>query len=78
LLQQWTFRWGSGGRRAGGCRVGAPGRGRRPGARIFAIGGADQVSYGDIMREYGRQRGLDRLMIRVRSSRAALRPLLGS
>jgi uncharacterized protein YbjT (DUF2867 family) len=33
--------------------------------RVFEIGGADQVSYGDIMREYGRQRGLDRVMIRV-------------
>ena len=36
-----------------------------PVGAIFEIGGADQVSYGDIMREYGRQRGLDRLMIRV-------------
>jgi uncharacterized protein YbjT (DUF2867 family) len=33
--------------------------------RIFEIGGADQVSYGDLMREYARQRGLPRLMIRV-------------
>jgi len=32
---------------------------------IYEIGGADQVSYGAIMREYGRQRGLRRLMIRV-------------
>jgi len=32
---------------------------------IFEIGGADQVSYGDLMREYARQRGLPRLMIRV-------------
>jgi len=46
---------------SGGAGPGGAG----PGARIFAIGGADQVSYGDIMREYGRQRGLDRLMIRV-------------
>lgn len=32
---------------------------------IFEIGGADCVSYGDVMREYARQRGLTRLMIRV-------------
>jgi uncharacterized protein YbjT (DUF2867 family) len=32
---------------------------------IFEIGGADQVSYGDIMREYARQRGLRRLMLPV-------------
>ena len=32
---------------------------------IFEIGGPDQVSYGDIMREYARQRGLRRLMISV-------------
>lgn len=32
---------------------------------IFEIGGADQVSYSDLMREYARQRGLPRLMIRV-------------
>jgi hypothetical protein len=32
---------------------------------VYEIGGADQVSYGTIMREYGRQRGLHRLMIRV-------------
>ncbi|MCI0655445.1 MAG: NAD(P)H-binding protein [Acidobacteria bacterium] len=32
---------------------------------IFEIGGADQVSYGDLMREYARQRGLRRLMIPV-------------
>jgi hypothetical protein len=35
------------------------------GNRIFEIGGTDQVSYGDIMREYARQRGLKRLMIPV-------------
>jgi uncharacterized protein YbjT (DUF2867 family) len=29
----------------------------------FEIGGQDQVSYGDLMREYARQRGLRRLMI---------------
>lgn len=33
--------------------------------KIFEIGGADQVSYGDIMREYARQRGLRRVMIPV-------------
>lgn len=32
---------------------------------IFEIGGADRVSYGDVMQEYARQRGLTRLMIRV-------------
>jgi uncharacterized protein YbjT (DUF2867 family) len=34
-------------------------------SRIFEIGGADQVSYGDIMREYARQRGLRRFIIPV-------------
>jgi uncharacterized protein YbjT (DUF2867 family) len=34
-------------------------------SRIFEIGGADQVSYGDIMNEYARQRGLRRLMVPV-------------
>jgi uncharacterized protein YbjT (DUF2867 family) len=34
-------------------------------SRIFEIGGADQVSYADIMREYSRQRGLRRWMISV-------------
>ena len=29
------------------------------------IGGPDRVSYGDLMREYARQRGLRRLMIPV-------------
>ncbi|MDR3456466.1 MAG: SDR family oxidoreductase [Verrucomicrobiae bacterium] len=33
--------------------------------RIFEIGGPDRVSYGDLMREYARQRGLRRVMIRV-------------
>jgi uncharacterized protein YbjT (DUF2867 family) len=33
--------------------------------RIFEIGGPDRVSYGAIMREYARQRGLARLMIPV-------------
>ena len=35
------------------------------GQRIFEIGGADQMSYGDLMREYARQRGLRRVMIPV-------------
>ena len=34
-------------------------------SRVFEIGGADRVSYGDLMREYARQRGLRRLMVRV-------------
>jgi uncharacterized protein YbjT (DUF2867 family) len=34
-------------------------------SRMFEIGGPDRVSYGDIMREYARQRGLRRLMISV-------------
>jgi uncharacterized protein YbjT (DUF2867 family) len=36
-----------------------------PESRVFEIGGADRFSYGDIMREYARQRGLRRVMIRV-------------
>lgn len=32
---------------------------------ILEIGGTDQVSYGDLMREYARQRGLRRIMIPV-------------
>lgn len=35
------------------------------GGRIVEIGGPDRVSYGDLMHEYARQRGLRRLMIRV-------------
>ena len=35
------------------------------GSAIFEIGGPDQVSYGSLMREYARQRGLRRLMIPV-------------
>lgn len=35
------------------------------GSRVFEIGGADRTSYGGIMREYARQRGLRRLMIPV-------------
>lgn len=34
-------------------------------SRTFEIGGPDQVSYGDIMREYARQRGLRRWLISV-------------
>ena len=34
-------------------------------SRIFEIGGPDVVSYGEIMQEYARQRGLSRLMIPV-------------
>jgi uncharacterized protein YbjT (DUF2867 family) len=34
-------------------------------SRVFEIGGADQVCYGDIMREYARQRGLRRLLVSV-------------
>jgi len=34
-------------------------------SRIFEIGGADRVSYGQLMKEYARQRGLKRVMIPV-------------
>jgi len=34
-------------------------------SQLFEIGGPDQISYGDLMREYARQRGLRRLMIPV-------------
>jgi uncharacterized protein YbjT (DUF2867 family) len=34
-------------------------------SRTFEIGGADRASYGDVMREYARQRGLRRVMIPV-------------
>jgi len=34
-------------------------------SQVFEIGGPDQVSYGDIMQEYARQRGLKRFMISV-------------
>lgn len=34
-------------------------------SRTFEIGGRDQVSYGDLMREYARQRGLRRFMVPV-------------
>jgi len=33
------------------------------GSRVFEIGGADVVSYGEVMAEYARQRGLRRVMI---------------
>lgn len=33
--------------------------------RIIEVGGADRCSYGDLMREYARQRGLSRAMIKV-------------
>lgn len=36
-----------------------------PVSRVFEIGGADRASYGDLMREYARQRGLKRLMVPV-------------
>lgn len=35
------------------------------GSRVFEIGGADQVSYEEIMREYAHQRGLRRVFISV-------------
>ena len=34
-------------------------------SQTFEIGGADRASYGDVMREYARQRGLTRIMISV-------------
>jgi len=34
-------------------------------SRIYEIGGAERVSYGELMREYAQQRGLRRLMIPV-------------
>jgi uncharacterized protein YbjT (DUF2867 family) len=36
-----------------------------PVSKIYEIGGPDRVSYGDLMREYARQRGLRRLMFPV-------------
>jgi hypothetical protein len=36
-----------------------------PESRIYEIGGAERVSYGELMREYARQRGLRRLMLPV-------------
>jgi uncharacterized protein YbjT (DUF2867 family) len=35
------------------------------GSRIFEVGGTDVVSYGDLIREYARQRGLRRWLISV-------------
>lgn len=43
-------------------------------SRIFEIGGTDVVSYGDLIREYARQRGLRRWLIRV----PVLTPFLSS
>jgi uncharacterized protein YbjT (DUF2867 family) len=37
----------------------------RPVDAIYEIGGADQVTYADVMREYARQRGLRRRVVRV-------------
>ena len=34
-------------------------------SRVFEIGGSDQVSYGGLMQEYARQRGLKRLVLSV-------------
>ncbi len=34
-------------------------------SQIYEVGGADQVSYGELMKEYARQRGLRRWLIRV-------------
>ncbi len=34
-------------------------------SHVFEIGGADRASYGDLMREYARQRGLRRFMVPV-------------
>jgi uncharacterized protein YbjT (DUF2867 family) len=34
-------------------------------SRIYEIGGPDRVSYGELMREYARQRGLQRVMLPV-------------
>jgi uncharacterized protein YbjT (DUF2867 family) len=38
---------------------------RLEGSHVYEIGGADRVSYGEIMKEYARQRGLRRRMISV-------------
>ncbi len=35
------------------------------GSEVFEIGGADVATYGELMREYARQRGLRRLLVRV-------------
>ena len=36
-----------------------------PASRVYEVGGPDCVSYGDLMREYARQRGLHRFMVSV-------------
>lgn len=36
-----------------------------PASRVYEVGGPDRVSYGDLMREYARQRGLRRMMVSV-------------
>jgi hypothetical protein len=38
---------------------------KQSGSEVYEIGGADAVSYRDVMREYARQRGLRRVMIGV-------------
>lgn len=43
----------------------APGGDLGSGSRVVEIGGPDQVSYGELMHEYARQRGLRRWMVRV-------------
>ncbi len=35
------------------------------GSEVIEVGGADQMSYGDLMREYARQRGIKRVMLPV-------------
>ncbi len=37
----------------------------RPVDAVYEIGGADQVTYADVMREYARQRGLHRRVVRI-------------
>src|SRR6266566_1793655 len=37
----------------------------RPVDAVYEIGGADQVTYADVMREYARQRGLRRRVVRI-------------
>ena len=56
------------------CLVAARTAAAITGSRIVEIGGPDRVSYGELMREYARQRGLRRAMIRV----PALTPRLSS
>ena len=52
-------------RRPGDLAASAPRDLPLDGYRTFEIGGADVVSYGGLMREYARQRGLRRLLIAV-------------